>query len=90
MKQQYVSPSMEIFVYFVQKYVPGSNIVSSTPLRPPHRAHDGKLAREMADARARLEREAEARAKDLAAKKGALMRRILVSQLYSPDKVQQM
>ncbi|CAM9462721.1 unnamed protein product [Pylaiella littoralis] len=45
--------------------------------------------REMADARARLERATEAREKDVAAKKGVLMRRVLVSQLYSPDKVEQ-
>ena len=41
----------------------------------------------MANAQARQEREAEARAADLAAKKGATMRRMMVSQLYCPDKV---
>lgn len=42
----------------------------------------------MANARERLEREAEARAADLAARKGATMRRMMVSQLYCPEKVQ--
>lgn len=41
----------------------------------------------MANAQARQEREAEARAADLAAKKGAMMRRMMVSQLYCPYKV---
>lgn len=41
----------------------------------------------MAKARARQELEAEARAAELAAKKGAVMRRVMVSQLYCPDKV---
>ncbi len=41
----------------------------------------------MATARARQELEAEARAAELAAKKGAVMRRVMVSQLYCPDKV---
>eukprot|EP00752_Nemacystus_decipiens_P008506 g7596.t1 len=44
--------------------------------------------RAMASAQARQEREAEARAADLAAKKGATMRRMMVSQLYCPDKVE--
>ncbi|CAM9660384.1 unnamed protein product, partial [Ectocarpus sp. 13 AM-2016] len=44
--------------------------------------------RAMANARERLEREAEARAADLAARKGATMRRIMVSQLYCPEKVE--
>lgn len=41
----------------------------------------------MANAQAREEQEAEGRAADLAAKKGATMRRMMVSQLYCPDKV---
>ncbi|CAM9161057.1 unnamed protein product, partial [Ectocarpus sp. 6 AP-2014] len=44
--------------------------------------------RAMANARERLEREAEARAADLAARKGATMRRMMVSQLYCPEKVE--
>lgn len=44
----------------------------------------------MANARERLEREAEARAADLAARKGAMMRRMMVSQLYCPEKVQRL
>ncbi|CAM9254084.1 unnamed protein product, partial [Hapterophycus canaliculatus] len=44
--------------------------------------------RAMAKARARQEQEAEARAAELAAKKGAVMRRMMVSQLYCPDKVE--
>eukprot|EP00903_Cladosiphon_okamuranus_P017255 g15900.t1 len=44
--------------------------------------------RAMANAQAKQEREAEARAADLAAKKGAAMRRMMVSQLYCPDKVE--
>lgn len=43
--------------------------------------------RAMANAQARQEREAEAWAADVAAKKGAAMRRMMVSQLYCPDKV---
>lgn len=41
----------------------------------------------MEEARERLLQEAGARAAELAAKKGAQMRRVMVSQLYSPEKV---
>lgn len=41
----------------------------------------------MEDAHARQMRDAEAKAKDLAAKKGAKMRRVMSSQLYCSDKV---
>lgn len=42
----------------------------------------------MEDAHAQKMRDAEAKAKDLAAKKGAKMRRVMSSQLYCSDKVE--
>lgn len=42
----------------------------------------------MADAREQQRQDAMARAADMAAKKGAQMRRVMISQLYCPEKVE--
>lgn len=47
------------------------------------------FCRAMAEAREKEQEEAEAKAVALAAKKGAHMRRVLMSQLYSPEKVEE-